>query len=112
MGRVMSIPETSPGNAGCDGRSARIEMGIWWLSLQPQACGRNLPVPARSVKRSGRPSDGCIGNRTLTLRPEQATMRVLHQLVVGNLHLILTAHVRRLGLGEVFLSPIDVPGPV
>jgi len=31
-----------------------------------------------------------------------------HQQVVGNLYLIIAEHVRRLGLGEVFLSPIDV----
>ena len=37
-----------------------------------------------------------------------AAPRPRHQQVVGNLHLILAAHVRRLGLGEVFLSPIDV----
>ncbi len=34
--------------------------------------------------------------------------RPRHQMVVGNLYLILAEHVRRLGLGEVFLSPIDV----
>ena len=37
-----------------------------------------------------------------------AAPRPRHQLVVGNLYLILAQHVRRLGLGEVFLSPIDV----
>jgi Uma2 family endonuclease len=37
-----------------------------------------------------------------------ASPRPRHQLVVGNLHLIIAEHVRRLGLGEVFLSPIDV----
>jgi Uma2 family endonuclease len=37
-----------------------------------------------------------------------AAPRPRHQQVVGNLYLILAAHVRRLGLGEVFLSPIDV----
>jgi len=37
-----------------------------------------------------------------------AAPRPRHQQVVGNLYLILTAHVRPLGLGEVFLSPIDV----
>jgi Uma2 family endonuclease len=37
-----------------------------------------------------------------------AAPRPRHQQVVGNLHLILATHVRRLGLGEVFLSPIDV----
>jgi Uma2 family endonuclease len=37
-----------------------------------------------------------------------AAPRPRHQQVVGNLYFILTAHVRRLGLGEVFLSPIDV----
>ena len=37
-----------------------------------------------------------------------AAPRPRHQQVVANLHLILAAHVRRLGLGEVFLSPIDV----
>jgi Uma2 family endonuclease len=34
--------------------------------------------------------------------------RPRHQQVVGNLYLIVAEHVRRLGLGEVFLSPIDV----
>jgi Uma2 family endonuclease len=34
--------------------------------------------------------------------------RPRHQLVIGNLHMLMTNHVRRLGLGEVFLSPIDV----
>jgi Uma2 family endonuclease len=37
-----------------------------------------------------------------------AAPRPRHQQVVGNLYLILVEHVRRLGLGEVFLSPIDV----
>jgi Uma2 family endonuclease len=37
-----------------------------------------------------------------------AAPRPRHQQVVGNLHLIIAEHVRRLGLGEVFLSPIDV----
>jgi Uma2 family endonuclease len=37
-----------------------------------------------------------------------AAPRPRHQLVIGNLYLILVQHVRRLGLGEVFLSPIDV----
>jgi Uma2 family endonuclease len=37
-----------------------------------------------------------------------AAPRPRHQQVVANLHLILAAHVRRLGLGEIFLSPIDV----
>ena len=37
-----------------------------------------------------------------------AAPRPRHQQVVGNLYLILTAHVPALGLGEVFLSPIDV----
>lgn len=37
-----------------------------------------------------------------------AAPRPRHQQVVGNLYLILAEHVRRLGLGEVFLSPIDV----
>ena len=34
-----------------------------------------------------------------------AAPRPRHQLVIGNLHLILAQHVRRLALGEVFLSP-------
>jgi Uma2 family endonuclease len=34
--------------------------------------------------------------------------RPRHQSVIGNLHLVLAEHVRRQGLGEVFLSPIDV----
>lgn len=37
-----------------------------------------------------------------------ASPRPRHQIVVGNFHLILAQHVRRLGVGEVFLSPIDV----
>src|SRR5262245_57715770 len=37
-----------------------------------------------------------------------ASPRPRHQMVVGNLHLIIAEHVRRLGLGEVFVSPIDV----
>jgi len=37
-----------------------------------------------------------------------AAPRPRHQLVVGNLYLIIAEHVRRLGLGEIFLSPIDV----
>jgi Uma2 family endonuclease len=37
-----------------------------------------------------------------------ATPRPRHQQVIGNLYLIIAEHVRRLGLGEVFLSPIDV----
>ena len=37
-----------------------------------------------------------------------AAPRPRHQLVVGNLHLILAGHVRRLSLGEIFLAPIDV----
>jgi Uma2 family endonuclease len=37
-----------------------------------------------------------------------ASPRPRHQMVVGNLYLIIAEHVRRLGLGEVFLSPIDV----
>ena len=34
--------------------------------------------------------------------------RTRHQVAVGNLHLILAPHVRRLGIGKVFVSPIDV----
>jgi Uma2 family endonuclease len=37
-----------------------------------------------------------------------AAPRPRHQQVVGNLHLLMAEHVRRLGFGEVFLSPIDV----
>jgi Uma2 family endonuclease len=37
-----------------------------------------------------------------------AAPRPRHQQVIGNLFLIITEYVRRLGLGEVFLSPIDV----
>jgi hypothetical protein len=37
-----------------------------------------------------------------------ACPRPRHQMVVRNLHLIIAEHVRRLGFGEVFLSPIDV----
>ena len=35
-----------------------------------------------------------------------AAPRPRHQLVVGNLYLILAGHVRRLSLGEIFLAPI------
>src|SRR5687767_1990681 len=31
-----------------------------------------------------------------------------HQLVIGNLHVLMAEHVRGRGLGQVFLSPIDV----
>jgi Uma2 family endonuclease len=34
--------------------------------------------------------------------------RPRHQLVIGNLHVLMVDHVRHHGLGEVFLSPIDV----
>ena len=34
--------------------------------------------------------------------------RTRHQVVVGNLHVLIAEHVRRHGLGEVFVSPIDV----
>jgi len=34
--------------------------------------------------------------------------RPRHQQVIGNLHLLMAEHVRRHGLGEVFVSPIDV----
>jgi len=37
-----------------------------------------------------------------------ASPRPRHQMVVGNLYIIITEHVRRLGLGDVFVSPIDV----
>lgn len=37
-----------------------------------------------------------------------AAPRPRHQQIVGNLYLLMAEHVRRLGLGEVFLSPIDV----
>ena len=37
-----------------------------------------------------------------------AAPRPRHQQMVGNLHLLLAEHTRRLGLGEVFLAPIDV----
>lgn len=37
-----------------------------------------------------------------------AAPRPRHQQVIGNLYLLMAAHVRRLGLGEVFLSPLDV----
>ena len=37
-----------------------------------------------------------------------AAPRPRYQQVVGNLYLILAEHVRRLRLGEIFLSPIDV----
>ena len=34
--------------------------------------------------------------------------RTRHQVVVGNLHVMLAEHVQRRGFGEVFVSPIDV----
>jgi Uma2 family endonuclease len=34
--------------------------------------------------------------------------RPRHQSVIGNLHLVFAEHVRAQGLGEVYLSPIDV----
>src|SRR5713226_200939 len=34
--------------------------------------------------------------------------RTRHQVVIGNLHMLMAEHVRHHGLGEVFLSPIDV----
>jgi Uma2 family endonuclease len=37
-----------------------------------------------------------------------AAPRPRHQLVVGNLHLLLAAHVRARALGEIFLAPVDV----
>ena len=37
-----------------------------------------------------------------------AAPRPRHQQVIGNLYLIIADHVRRFGLGEVLLSPIDV----
>ena len=37
-----------------------------------------------------------------------ASPRTRHQEVVGNLYLILAQHVRGLGSGKVFISPIDV----
>ena len=37
-----------------------------------------------------------------------ASPRPRHQLVIGNLYLLTAQHVRRQGLGELFLSPIDV----
>ena len=37
-----------------------------------------------------------------------AAPRPRHQLVVGNLYLVLAEYVRRLNLGEILLSPIDV----
>lgn len=37
-----------------------------------------------------------------------ATPRPRHQLVIGNLYMLMVEHVRRRGLGQVFLSPIDV----
>jgi Uma2 family endonuclease len=43
------------------------------------------------------------GELTVTPAP-----RPRHQLVIGNLYMLMGQHVRRHGLGEVFLSPIDV----
>jgi Uma2 family endonuclease len=37
-----------------------------------------------------------------------AAPRPRHQLVVGNIYLILAGHVRQFALGEIFLAPIDV----
>lgn len=37
-----------------------------------------------------------------------AVPRPRHQQVIGNLYLMIAPHARRFGLGEVFLSPIDV----
>jgi len=37
-----------------------------------------------------------------------AAPRPRHQQVVGNLFLVIAQHVRRLGLGEIFVSPVDV----
>jgi Uma2 family endonuclease len=37
-----------------------------------------------------------------------AAPRPRHQQVIGNLYLLIAPHVRRLGLGEIFLSPVDV----
>jgi Uma2 family endonuclease len=34
--------------------------------------------------------------------------RPRHQVVIGNLYMLMAEHVRRRGLGEVYLSPIDV----
>src|SRR5688572_30750960 len=34
--------------------------------------------------------------------------RTRHQVVIGNLHVLMREHVLGRGLGEVFLSPIDV----
>jgi Uma2 family endonuclease len=41
----------------------------------------------------------------LVLTPSPNTR---HQLAIGNLHVLMLEHVRRRGLGQVFLSPIDV----
>ena len=168
IGLVMSIPETSPANAGCDARSARIEMGIWWHSLppghrEPRGARPGTPAggiyPFRPGGSSGRVTlaafgwvyrqldidtlagasdhasatlgsgdDEAMATRIVLTYADLVAMpadgkryelhegeiymtaapRPRHQQVVGNLHLILAAHVRRLGLGEVFLSPIDV----
>jgi Uma2 family endonuclease len=43
------------------------------------------------------------GELTVTPAPQPR-----HQLVIGNLHVLMVEHVRRLALGQVFLSPIDV----
>ena len=34
--------------------------------------------------------------------------RTRHQMIVGNLYLLMAEHVRRLGIGEVLVSPVDV----
>jgi len=51
------------------------------------------------------------GNRYELLEGElyvTTAPRLRHQEVVANLHLILAPYVRRLELGEVYLSPVDV----
>ncbi|MGH7390988.1 MAG: Uma2 family endonuclease [Candidatus Rokuibacteriota bacterium] len=42
------------------------------------------------------------------LIPMTPAPRPRHQQVIGNLYLLMAEHVRRHGLGEVFVSPIDV----
>ena len=51
----------------------------------------------------GRRYELCEGQLVMTPSP-----RTRHQVVIGNLHVLMRGHVLGRGLGEVFLSPIDV----
>ena len=56
-----------------------------------------------ALPEDGRRSELYEGELIVTPAP-----RPRHQAVIGNLHLLMAEHVRQRGLGEVFLSPIDV----